>query len=124
MTLQMVQCIDNFFSRHVLSFLLAIMPRNHFFSVDNQANLLLSHLLSAIKPPINHLTIQMWYDRIHAYLQFIRMKEGMTNNPRNILRFVRCQHIDNPAELTTEELQDGLQFAQIRKSELRKQVKG
>jgi hypothetical protein len=30
-------------------------------------------------------TIQMWYDRIHAYLQLIRMKEGKTNNTGNIL---------------------------------------
>ncbi len=37
-------------------------------------------------------TIQMWYDRIHAYLQLIRMKEGKTNNPSNILRFARRQH--------------------------------
>jgi hypothetical protein len=34
-------------------------------------------------------TIQMWYDRIHAYLQLIRMKEGKTSNIRNILRFAR-----------------------------------
>jgi hypothetical protein len=25
-------------------------------------------------------TIQMWYDRIHAYLQLIRMKEGRMSN--------------------------------------------
>jgi hypothetical protein len=30
-------------------------------------------------------TIQMWYDRIHAYLQLIRMKKGKTNNPSNTL---------------------------------------
>jgi hypothetical protein len=59
-------------------------------------------------------TIQMWYDRIHAYLQLIRMKEGKMNNLRNILRFARQQHIANLGELTMKELQDGLQFAQIR----------
>ncbi len=32
---------------------LAIMPCNHFFSMGNQANLLLSHLLSAMEPSIN-----------------------------------------------------------------------
>ncbi len=31
----------------------------------------------------------MWYDRIHAYLQLIRMKEGKTKNTGNILRFAR-----------------------------------
>jgi hypothetical protein len=30
-------------------------------------------------------TIQMWYNKIHAYLQLIRMKEGKTNNTGNIL---------------------------------------
>ncbi len=83
------------------------------------------HCRNILRPDSNFSpTIQMWYDRIHAYLQLIRMKEGMTNNPRNILRFARHQHIDNPAKLTMEELQDGLQFARIRKSELRKQAKG
>ena len=66
----------------------------------------------------------MWYNRIHTYLQLIRMKEGVTSNPRNILQFAHHQHIDNPAKLTMEELQDDLRFARIMKSELRKQAKG
>ncbi len=69
-------------------------------------------------------TIQMWYDRIHAYLQLIRMKEGKTRNTGNILRFARKQHIENLEELSLEELKDGLQFARIRKADLRKQAKG
>jgi hypothetical protein len=69
-------------------------------------------------------TIQMWYDRIHAYLQLIRRKEGKTSNTGNILRFARRQHINNPEGLTMEELQDGLQYARIRKADLRKQAKG
>jgi hypothetical protein len=55
----------------------------------------------------------MWYDRIQANLQLIRMKEGKTNNNRNVLRFAQQQHIDKPEELTMEELQDGLQLARI-----------
>ncbi len=69
-------------------------------------------------------TIQMWYDRIHAYLQLTRMKEGKTRNTGNILRFARNQHIENPEEPSLEELKDGLQFARIRKADLRKQAKG
>ncbi len=69
-------------------------------------------------------TIQMWYDRIDAYLQLIRMKEGKTKNTSNILRFARKQHIKNLEKLSLKELKDGLQFAQIRKTDLRKQVKG
>ena len=71
------------------------------------------------------LTIQMWYDRIHAYLQLIRMKEGHTRNAGggNILQFACRQRIKHPEALTMEELKDGLQFACIRKAELRKQSK-
>jgi hypothetical protein len=69
-------------------------------------------------------TVKMWYDRIHAYLQLIRMKEGKTKNTGNILRFACRQHINAPVELTLEELKDGLQFARIRKADLRKQAKG
>ena len=61
---------------------------------------------------------------IYAYLQLIRMKEGKTNNTRNILRFAQRQHTNKPEELTVKELQDGLQFARIRKADLRKQAKG
>ncbi len=32
-------------------------------------------------------TIQMWYDRIHTYLQLIRLKEGNAKNISNIRRF-------------------------------------
>ncbi len=64
------------------------------------------------------------YDRIHAYLQLIRMKEGKTRNTGNILRFACRQHINAPEELTLDELKDGLQFDRIRKADLRKQAKG
>jgi hypothetical protein len=66
----------------------------------------------------------MWYDRIHAYLQLIRIKEGKTKTTANILRFACRQHINAPEELTLGELKDGLQFAQIRKADLRRQAKG
>jgi hypothetical protein len=69
-------------------------------------------------------TVQMWYDRIHAYLQLIRMKEGKTKNTGNILRFARRQHINAPEELSLEKLKDRLQFVRIRKADLRKQAKG
>ena len=69
-------------------------------------------------------TIQMWYDRIHAYLQLIRLHEGKAKNVGNILRFARRQHIPTPEHLSIEELKDGLQFARIRKADLRRQAKG
>jgi hypothetical protein len=69
-------------------------------------------------------TIQMWYDQIHAYLQLIQLKEGKAHNSRNIICFEKSKHIETPKALTLEELRDGLQFARIRKSELRKQAKG
>jgi hypothetical protein len=69
-------------------------------------------------------TIKMWYDRIHAYLQLIRLKEGKATNARNIVRFAKRNHIERPIELTMEELEDGLQFCRIRKADLRQQAKG
>ena len=69
-------------------------------------------------------TIQMWYDRIHVYLQLIRLKEGKASNASNIVRFAKRTHIERPAELTMEELEDGLQFCRIRKADLRQQAKG
>ncbi len=69
-------------------------------------------------------TIQMWNDRIHAYLQLIRLKEGNASNAGNIVRFAKQKHIERPKELTMEELKDGLQFCRVRKTELRKRAKG
>jgi hypothetical protein len=71
-------------------------------------------------------TIQLWYDCIYAYLQLIRLKEGKTRKAGggNILRFARRQHIEHPEALTMDELKDGLQYARIRKADLRKQAKG
>jgi hypothetical protein len=67
------------------------------------------HCRKSLRPDDNFSpTIQMWYDRIHAYLQLIRMKEGETHNTGNILQFACCQHIANQEKLMTEELQDGL----------------
>ncbi len=55
-------------------------------------------------------TIQMWYDRIHPYLQLIRLKEGNASKVSNIVRFAKRKHIKRPEELSTDELKDGLQF--------------
>jgi hypothetical protein len=66
----------------------------------------------------------MWYDRIHAYLHQIRLKEGNAKNTSNILLFAWRQHIEQPDQLTMEELKDGLQLARIRKADLRQQAKG
>ena len=52
------------------------------------------------------------------------MHEGKAKNVGNILRFARRQHILSPEHLTIDELKDGLQFARIRKADLRKQAKG
>jgi hypothetical protein len=67
-------------------------------------------LESNFRPPI-----QMWYNRIHAYLQLICMKDGKTRNTGNILKFAPWQHIDKLEELMMKELKDGLLFANIGK---------
>ena len=47
-------------------------------------------------------TVQMWYDRIHEYLQLIRLQEGKGKNVGNILCFVRRQHISSPEQRPTQ----------------------
>jgi hypothetical protein len=69
-------------------------------------------------------TVQMWYDRMHAYLQMIRLKEGKAKNVGNIIRFAARTSIQTPDKLTMEELKDGLRYFRIRKAELRNQAKG
>ena len=49
-------------------------------------------------------TVQMWYGRIHAYLQLICMKEGKAKNNGNIIRFTVHTNIQDPVNLTMEEL--------------------
>jgi hypothetical protein len=63
-------------------------------------------------------TVQMWYDRTHAYLQLICMKEEKTKNNGNIIRFLVCTNTQDPVNLTIEELKDGLRYCQIQKAEL------
>ena len=53
-------------------------------------------------------TVNIWYDRIHAYRQLIRLREGKANNARNIYRFARRNNIAHPEKLTVEEMEDGL----------------
>jgi hypothetical protein len=69
-------------------------------------------------------TVHMWYDRIHPYLQLICLKEGKSQNVRNIMQFAKCKHIKKPQELTLDELKDELQLTRIRKLELQKQAIG
>jgi hypothetical protein len=69
-------------------------------------------------------TVQMWFDRIHAYLQLIQLKEGKAKNVGNVIRFTVHTNIQNPDKLTMEELKDGLRYCRIQKAELQKQAKG
>jgi hypothetical protein len=67
-----------------------------------------------LRPESNYSpTIQIWYDRIHACQQLIRMKEKNAKNIGNILRFARQQNIEHPEQLTMEELKDGIQVVRI-----------
>ena len=52
------------------------------------------------------------------------MKEGKTKNNGNILWFAVHTNIQDPVNLTMEELKDGFKYCQIWKAELRQQAKG
>jgi len=67
-----------------------------------------------LRPDSNYSpTVQMWYDRIHAYLQLIRLKEGKAKNVGNIIRFAAQTSIQAPDKLTMEERKDGLRYCRI-----------
>ena len=68
-----------------------------------------------LRPECNYSPmIQMWCDRIHAYLQLIWLKEGnKAKNLGNILRFDTRTNIQTPEKLTLEELKDGLRYCRI-----------
>jgi hypothetical protein len=78
-----------------------------------------------LRPDSNYSPIiQMWYGRIHTYLQLIQLKEGKAKNAGNVIRFTISTNIQSPNILTVEELHDGLRYFQIQKAELWKQAKG
>ncbi len=58
-------------------------------------------------------TVQMWYDRIHAYLQLILLKDGKAKNVGNVICFAVRTNIQTPTKLTMEELKDGLRYCRI-----------
>ncbi len=49
-------------------------------------------------------TVQMWYDRIHAYLQLIRLREGKAKNVGNIICFAERTSIQTPDKLMLEKI--------------------
>ena len=69
--------------------------------------------------------IKHWYDRIHAYMDLLKLKQGTHKymNKENVRRNARRRDIKNPASLTVEEIQDALRYCRIRASDLRKQAK-
>ncbi len=72
-----------------------------------------------LRPNSNYSpTVQIWYNRIHAYLQLIWMKEGKTKNVDNIIPFAVRTNIQDPGKLTIEKLKGGLRYCQIQKTEL------
>ena len=69
--------------------------------------------------------LQHWYDRIHAYMDLLKLKQGTHKymNKGNVRRNAKRRYIKNPACLTVEEIQDALWYCRIRASDLRKQAK-
>ena len=66
-----------------------------------------------------------WYDKIHAYLTLLFIQAGnhKYTNAGNAHWFSKRHSIDNPRDLTLQELKDDLQSSRIRQKELRKQAK-
>ncbi len=67
-----------------------------------------------LRPDSNYSpTVHVWYDRIRAYLQLICMKDEKIKNNGNIIQFVVRTSIQDPVNLTMDELKDGLRYCQI-----------
>ena len=71
-------------------------------------------------------TIKHWYDRIHAYMDLLKLKQGHKKftNKGNVRRKARGKGISNPAGLSEEAIRDALRYCKIRARDLRKQAKG
>ena len=69
--------------------------------------------------------LQHWYDRIHAYMDLLKLKQGTHKymNKGNVRRNAKRRYIKHPACLTVEEIQDALRYCRIRANDLRKQAK-
>ena len=59
-----------------------------------------------IHTPISEFspTIRLWYNRIHVYLQLIRLKEGKTKKVRNVFKLARKHNILKMVELPVAKL--------------------
>ena len=70
--------------------------------------------------------IQLWYDRIHAYKNLIKLRSGTKKymDRSRIIKFAKKHAIDDPNNLTDQELTDGLRYSRIHLHQLRRQTKG
>ena len=68
--------------------------------------------------------VQLWYDRIHAYMVLFKVKERTKKIPNMASTMTRKKAIENPSGLTIGEITNDLRFYRIRAKELRKQTKG
>jgi hypothetical protein len=75
---------------------------------------------------VDDMTARIICKMLRAALLFVGMLSLPAINmcPPHIICFARHQHINNPKGLMMEELNDGLQYARICQSDLRKQAKG
>ena len=69
--------------------------------------------------------IQHWYNRIHAYMDLLKLKQGVKKymNKGNVRRKAKRSAISNSADLSEEEIRDALRYCRLRASDLRGQAK-
>ena len=69
--------------------------------------------------------IQHSYDRIHAYMDLLKLKQGTHRNMNrgNARRNAKRRNISTPRDLSVEEIQDALRYCKLRANDLRKQAK-
>ena len=67
--------------------------------------------------------IQVWYDRIHAYIALFKVLENPSNrNVGNTFRFAKRQGIENPESMTLAEIEEGMTYCKIMQREAREKA--
>ena len=82
------------------------------------------HCRKILKPAVSFSPpVKFWYDKIHAYQQLIRLKEGghPGMNRDHTYRLARHKNIQHPYDLSVDQCKEGIRLAKLQQKEVRKQ---
>ena len=59
--------------------------------------------------------VKLWHERMMAFNRLIKWRQGKVRNVSNLIRYAKRRGIENPKELSLEQLQAGVQYAKAQK---------